>query len=109
MSDDFPDPRRLQERAARRLQRREELRRRTHRQRRLAAAGAVVLIGLTVGAIVLSGGGTARPVGATARHRHRGWKPYVGPVPILEYHVLGRPQVEVAYPQLYVPRASFRK
>jgi len=29
--------------------------------------------------------------------------------PLLEYHVLGRPQTEVPYPDLYVPRASFRK
>ena len=41
--------------------------------------------------------------------RKRAWKPYTGPVPILEYHVLGRPKTEVAYPELYVPRASFRK
>jgi peptidoglycan/xylan/chitin deacetylase (PgdA/CDA1 family) len=37
------------------------------------------------------------------------WKPYTGSVPILEYHVLGQPQTEVPYPDLYVPRASFRK
>jgi len=37
------------------------------------------------------------------------WQPYTGPVPILEYHVLGRPQAEVPYPDLYVPRANFRK
>jgi peptidoglycan/xylan/chitin deacetylase (PgdA/CDA1 family) len=30
-------------------------------------------------------------------------------VPILEYHVLGRPRTEVAYPELYVPRAGFSK
>jgi peptidoglycan/xylan/chitin deacetylase (PgdA/CDA1 family) len=30
-------------------------------------------------------------------------------VPILEYHVLGRPRGEVPYPELYVPRADFRK
>lgn len=38
-----------------------------------------------------------------------GWKPYTGPVPILEYHVLGRPKTEVPYPDLYTPRAAFRK
>lgn len=31
------------------------------------------------------------------------------PRPGPEYHVLGRPQGEVPYPDLYVPRASFRK
>jgi peptidoglycan/xylan/chitin deacetylase (PgdA/CDA1 family) len=37
------------------------------------------------------------------------WQPYTGPIPILEYHVLGQPETEVPYPDLYVPRASFRK
>jgi peptidoglycan/xylan/chitin deacetylase (PgdA/CDA1 family) len=37
------------------------------------------------------------------------WRPYVGPVPILEYHVLGRPRGEVPYPELYVGRSDFSK
>lgn len=37
------------------------------------------------------------------------WKPYTGPVPILEYHVLGQPQGEVPYPELYVGRTDFSK
>ena len=112
MSDDFPDPRELQERAARRLRRREELRRRARRQRRFAAGGAVVLVGAALVGALLSltgGGGSVRTATASSPSRKRAWKPYTGPVPILEYHVLGRPKTEVVYPELYVPRESFRK
>lgn len=52
------------------------------------------------------GGGSGKVRNATPQPD---WKPYTGPVPILEYHVLGRPQTEVPYPELYVPRADFRK
>jgi len=111
MRDDFPDPRELQERAARRLQRREEVRRRVRRQRRFAGAAVLVpLVGLML--CLTGGGGGGRGAGSfhmTAAGSRRSWKPHTGPVPILEYHVLGRPQTEVAYPELYVPRASFRK
>lgn len=37
------------------------------------------------------------------------WKPYTGPVPILEYHVLGQPDAEAPYPELYVGRTDFSK
>jgi peptidoglycan/xylan/chitin deacetylase (PgdA/CDA1 family) len=98
----------------------------------LLAAGAIVLVGPgIVAAIASSGGGGGGRQARTVASRGKGgrreaaqgeavgkvrnatpqpdWKPYTGPVPILEYHVLGRPQTEVAYPELYVPRASFRK
>jgi peptidoglycan/xylan/chitin deacetylase (PgdA/CDA1 family) len=124
--------------ATRRADRREEQRRKLRRQRRLAG-GALVLAAIAAIALVVSlaggsGGNGNRPGAATARrHSQSGrresgskgasedagqvrnataqpdWKPYTGPVPILEYHVLGRPQTEVPYPALYVPRASFRK
>jgi peptidoglycan/xylan/chitin deacetylase (PgdA/CDA1 family) len=114
MRDDFPDPRELQERAARRLQRREEVRRRVRRQRRIAGAAALGLAGIALVGLVLAltgGGGDGHGSGfhMTAASSRRSWKPYTGPVPILEYHVLGRPRTEVAYPELYVPRASFSK
>ncbi|HWN73430.1 MAG TPA: hypothetical protein VNN15_06450 [Solirubrobacterales bacterium] len=113
MTDDFLDPRELQERAARRRQRREEQRRRVRRQRRLAGAVVVVLAVAAVATALSSLGGSGGTPGASAASRSRprgaGWKPYTGPVPILEYHVLGRPKAEVAYPELYVPRAAFRK
>jgi peptidoglycan/xylan/chitin deacetylase (PgdA/CDA1 family) len=37
------------------------------------------------------------------------WKPYTGPVPILEYHVLGHPAEDAPYPELYVGRTDFEK
>jgi peptidoglycan/xylan/chitin deacetylase (PgdA/CDA1 family) len=37
------------------------------------------------------------------------WKPYKGPVPILEYHVLGHPPSDAPYPELYVGRTDFEK
>jgi peptidoglycan/xylan/chitin deacetylase (PgdA/CDA1 family) len=36
------------------------------------------------------------------------WEPHTGPIPILEYHVLGTPVGEVPYPELYVSRPDFR-
>ncbi len=52
------------------------------------------------------GGGSGKVRNATPQP---GWKPYAGPVPILEYHVLGKPGAEVAYPELYVGRTDFSK
>jgi peptidoglycan/xylan/chitin deacetylase (PgdA/CDA1 family) len=37
------------------------------------------------------------------------WKPYKGPVPILEYHVLGHPPEGAPYPELYVGRTDFER
>lgn len=37
------------------------------------------------------------------------WRPNTGPVPILEYHVLGAPGPGVPYPELYVTRRDFRE
>lgn len=37
------------------------------------------------------------------------WKPYTGPVPILEYHVLGPAPEEAPYPELYVTRPDFHQ
>jgi peptidoglycan/xylan/chitin deacetylase (PgdA/CDA1 family) len=57
-----------------------------------------------------------------ARRRHEGsapavearnatpqpdWAPYTGPVPILEYHVLGAAPADEPYPDLYVSRRDF--
>lgn len=102
------------------------------RRQRLLVLGALALVAAGVVAVVVgtggSGGDTTPAENASAakpgqRQAHGGraggkvrnatpqpdWKPYTGPVPILEYHVLGRPQTEVPYPELYVPRADFRK
>lgn len=37
------------------------------------------------------------------------WRPYTGPVPILEYHVLGAPPPSEPYPDLYVTRPDFHR
>jgi len=37
------------------------------------------------------------------------WKPYTGPVPILEYHVLGSAPAGAPYPELYVTRPDFHR
>ncbi|MGN6257690.1 MAG: polysaccharide deacetylase family protein [Solirubrobacterales bacterium] len=115
-----------EERAWRRAQQRRRLRR-----QRLLAAAAIFIVGAAIVAVIASSGGggnhqakSVAPQGKNGR-RHEAkseaggkvrnatpqpdWKPYTGPVPILEYHVLGRPKTEVPYPDLYTPRANFRK
>lgn len=129
MAQQDPDPFQQEEPATHRAERREQQRTRLRRQRFLAT-GALVLVAIGVVAAVASYGGgnghtqpkntAANPKQTKASGDSSGgkvrnatpqsdWKPYTGPVPILEYHVLGRPQTEVPYPELYVPRADFRK
>jgi len=134
MADNYSDERVKRSEGTERVRRREDRRRRLRRQRLLAAA-ALLVVGAAVIAVVASlvggggGGSSAKTASSAAQTDHAGgseqgdgstglvrnatpqpgWKPYTGPVPILEYHVLGRPQGEVPYPDLYVPRASFRK
>jgi peptidoglycan/xylan/chitin deacetylase (PgdA/CDA1 family) len=132
MADDYSDERVGRSDSAERARRREEQRRRLRRQR-LLAAGALVAVGAVVVAAIVSvaggSGGSGHKASAASKQQHPhsasngtgeagkvrnatpqpDWQPYTDPVPILEYHVLGRPQGEVPYPDLYVPRASFRK
>jgi peptidoglycan/xylan/chitin deacetylase (PgdA/CDA1 family) len=133
MGDDNLDQRSDRTGAAERARRRDDQRRRIRRQRLLAAA-ALLAVGAVVVALVVSlsggssGGGHKGSAAVAPQHADHAsqdagegaapvrnatpqpeWKPYTGPVPILEYHVLGQPQTEVPYPDLYVPRASFRK
>jgi peptidoglycan/xylan/chitin deacetylase (PgdA/CDA1 family) len=58
-----------------------------------------------------AGDGSAGAAGAEVRNAtpQPDWRPYTGAVPILEYHVLGRPHGEVPYPELYVGRSDFSK
>jgi peptidoglycan/xylan/chitin deacetylase (PgdA/CDA1 family) len=62
-----------------------------------------------------AGSGTSAPASGEARHLVRnatpqpGWKPYTGPVPILEYHVLGAAPADAPYPELYVTRPDFHR
>jgi peptidoglycan/xylan/chitin deacetylase (PgdA/CDA1 family) len=132
MADDYIDEAGRSE-GAERARRREEQRQRVRRQR-LLAGGGLLMVGAVVVALVVSlaggSGGSGHEASAAAKQQHSpsasqgageaagevrnatpqpDWQPYTGPVPILEYHVLGRPQTEVPYPDLYAPRASFRK
>jgi len=131
MAQQDRDPFGQEDLTAHRAQRREQRRRRVRRQRLLAASALVLVVAGVVAVVLGSDRGSTRatpaknasatrPTGAQAHASGSGekvrnaapqpdWKPYTGPVPILEYHVLGRPQTEVPYPELYVPRADFRK
>jgi peptidoglycan/xylan/chitin deacetylase (PgdA/CDA1 family) len=92
----------------------------------LAGSGLIVIaVGI---AIIARYGGTspgggqpdrgARTAGRAGRRQREasaanprpqpGWKSYTGPVPILEYHVLGDPTPGAPYPELFVPRSDFR-
>ena len=116
------------------LARREEQRRLRSRRRRIAA-GVLVLVAASAVAVVLlassgggdhtavlvpgagrsrsSGGAGSAPSGGAGPVRNStpqpGWGPHTGPVPILEYHVLGSPEQAVPYPELYVARPDFHR
>lgn len=51
-------------------------------------------------------GGDARVRNATPQPD---WHPHTGPVPILEYHVLGPAPADAPYPELYVTRPDFHR
>jgi peptidoglycan/xylan/chitin deacetylase (PgdA/CDA1 family) len=85
----------------------------------LAAAGAIAAV-----VIVASGGGStksgeqaSRATGAGAgagstASKHKfpaSWRPYRGPVPILEYHAIQPPVAGTQYPELFVPQADFER
>jgi peptidoglycan/xylan/chitin deacetylase (PgdA/CDA1 family) len=105
------------------------------RRRRLLAAGALVLCAAAIAAAVIALAGDSdsertspRIPGTKAFTRENGseadgqaptglvlnatpqpdWEPHTGPVPILEYHVLGEAPADASYPELYVARPDFR-
>jgi peptidoglycan/xylan/chitin deacetylase (PgdA/CDA1 family) len=102
---------------------RREQRKRQIRRRRLLAAGALLAAAVAVAAIALSATGSS----SEASHNKSGshfrriatkrstassrsdWRPHTGPVPILEYHVLGAAPVDAPYPDLYVSRPDFHR
>jgi peptidoglycan/xylan/chitin deacetylase (PgdA/CDA1 family) len=53
-----------------------------------------------------AGEGSGRVRNATPQP---GWQPYTGPVPIIEYHVLGPAPADAPYPELYVTRPDFHR
>jgi peptidoglycan/xylan/chitin deacetylase (PgdA/CDA1 family) len=101
--------------------------------RRLVALGSIVVVVVAV-IIVLSSQGdddSGKPTAHTSQpkkvaHKSKAtkkagsaevtnatpqadWVPHRGPVPILEYHVLGSPPEGAPYPELYVGRTDFAK
>jgi peptidoglycan/xylan/chitin deacetylase (PgdA/CDA1 family) len=122
------DEQRRAELAERRARRREERRRRQVRRRRLIVLLALVgAIAAAIAAVAMtSGGGTTRSAGKAGRGPRRlagstdalrpvrnatpqpDWEPHLGPVPILEYHVLGEAPEGTTYPELFVARPDFR-
>jgi len=105
-------------------------------RRRLVALGSLVVVAVAVVIVLTSAGdgeddgsagkpasgSGAAPKKAKASKAESGkssevrnatpqanWKPYKGPVPILEYHVLGSPPEGAPYPELYVGRTDFEK
>jgi len=118
-------------------QERREQRRRQLRRRRLLAGGALVAAVAAVAVVVLASasggvrssqriaGKSANAAGGKAEPGNGGsgpsagevrnatpqpdWRPHTGPVPILEYHVLGAAPADAPYPELYVSRPDFRR
>jgi hypothetical protein len=103
-------------RAELRARRRAQELRRLRRQRRIVVTVVAVVLGagLVVGVGALFGGGSGPP-----RREEPGlvrnatpqpdWRPHTGPVPILEYHVLGAAPEGAPYPELFVGRGDFRR
>ncbi len=119
------------------IARREEQRQRLARRRRLVAAVLALAVIAVVAVVVIasgSGGGKSNasastgngsanrskesakgsePAGQSGKVRNAtpqpDWRPYTGPVPILEYHVLGPAPEDAPYPELYVTRPDFHK
>jgi peptidoglycan/xylan/chitin deacetylase (PgdA/CDA1 family) len=122
---EWPDPG-LDARRARR-----EAQRRQAQRRRLIAGGSLVAVAVVAGAVVLltpggdgssssatPGRGTGPPAHGKAKADtglvrnatpQPSWRPHTGPVPILEYHVLGPPPPGAPYPELFVSRPDFHR
>jgi peptidoglycan/xylan/chitin deacetylase (PgdA/CDA1 family) len=102
---------------------RREQRRRQLRRRRLLVTGALIAAAVAVAAIALAATGSSSGPRHTksGSHLHRiatqkstatpqsDWEPHTGPVPILEYHVLGGAPPDAPYPDLYVSRPDFHR
>jgi hypothetical protein len=99
---------------------RRERRRRQIRRRRILAGGALLLAAVIVAAVAGTSRGHHRGSthnGPRRRGSNRtasrppmaGWRPHTGPVPILEYHVLGASPADAPYPDLYVTRPDFHR
>jgi peptidoglycan/xylan/chitin deacetylase (PgdA/CDA1 family) len=136
MASDWQDEEGLPEKRPDRARRRGPTRSQVVR-RRLVAIGSLVVVVVAVVIVLTSSGGDeggrgeAKLAAGTGSASHTkakktkpssgegtevrnatpqaDWKPYKGPVPILEYHVLGHPPEGAPYPELYVGRTDFEK
>jgi peptidoglycan/xylan/chitin deacetylase (PgdA/CDA1 family) len=113
---------------------RRERRRRQIRRRRLLAGVALLLVAAALVAVLASSAGhdsdrgralnriphqsSTAPAGAVSAGSaspvrnaapQPGWRQHTGPVPILEYHVLGAAPADEPYPDLYLTRPDFRR
>jgi hypothetical protein len=109
---------------------RREQQRRSIRRRRLLSGGAILAAGAAVVIVLLAGSSgrgshlnrvaaqkstapSGRDGGTSGKVRNAtpqpGWEPHTGPVPILEYHVLGQAPAGAPYPELYVGRSDFSR
>jgi len=104
------------------------------RRRRAAALAALVVVAAATGVIIAAATegsssssdksnatGSKQTVTSTASHQSSDegkvrnatpqpdWRPYTGPVTILEYHVLGAAPTDAPYPELYVTRPDFHQ
>jgi peptidoglycan/xylan/chitin deacetylase (PgdA/CDA1 family) len=122
---DWPDPGRPDRLARREAQQRQQRRRRWGAGAALAIAAVLIAVASVGG--MSTHGKTSKPVstGATGAQGKAStetssalvrnttpqpdWKPYTGPVPILEYHVLGAAPADAPYPELYVTRPDFHR
>ena len=116
-----------------RLARREQ-QQRQRRRRRFIAGGSLLAITVAVAALAASligrsTGGDGSAAHARVHGQRAGrpeqtkqpsslvrnatpqpdWEPHAGPVPILEYHVLGAAPADAPYPGLYVTRPDFHR
>jgi len=77
-----------------------------HRRLLVALGGTLLLFALALGFVSYASHGRVR--GSERRtSTRRDWQPHTGPVPILEYHVLGEAPADAPYPELYVTRPDF--
>ena len=127
-----PDPRREQLLARREAQRRQRAR---GRRRLLGVSLAAIGVGIAAAVLLSATGGSDAGPGDGGRGSNRiaarnatavpgagggsglvrnatpqpDWEAHAGPVPILEYHVLGAAPADAPYPELYVTRPDFHR
>jgi peptidoglycan/xylan/chitin deacetylase (PgdA/CDA1 family) len=130
MASDWQDDEGLPEKRPDNRARRQAQRRAQVLRRRIVAVGSIVVVAVAVVIVISSAGAgdsggdssakasqgkaanEAAAESKTESHEVRnatpqaGWKPYTGPVPILEYHDLGRPPAGAPYPELFVGRTD---